>query len=564
MATFVSGHQPHARFKRGDTVLVKWPSSEPFGICGYGIRVDIIAALEYRVYEDKHAEIPDVAENPRREYRVDGLTWTVPEGWIQPEPKFNVGDDVCVQWSANSHKLFNLSIVKIHEYRIWDNCHGEINEPASNPRREYGVGGLAYTVPEEWIERVVAAPVAPGPVGPVGPPSPPAAPTAPVGPVGPGPINLDNNFYGDGRTHQLSLHNHTYIFAWTEETKLGRGNYSTVFKATRKSASGTEEDCAAKVVNMKTVHQVGNGQAMDREKKILEKIRDETEANFFHLLKYHGSHVFANNFQVFFSELLPISLEGYLEQKRRGITLPNAKRMFEGLLMGLKQLHALNIVHRDIKPVNIMLTTISEESAALKLIDFGFSRVLEVPTLNYQDTWTVGTPLYMDPNMKLYLAFFNRQMERPEDIPNYDFSADLYSVALVLGCMLIGSPKAIHTYFEESFIKGDASADDGNCYAKFVTSVLAGVANEIEKVHPRESNNEKEVVDLLEKMLNEDRSSRLNMNGVWEHPFLHPAEVAAVPAEEAAVPAEEAAVPAEDEVLENSWTEISWTAKEEE
>ena len=49
------------------------------------------------------------------------------------------------------------------------------------------------------------------------------------------------------------------------------------------------------------------------------------------------------------------------------------KKYLSEILCALEELHSLNVVHRDVKPDNIMV----DDRGHIKLIDFGFAKVLE-------------------------------------------------------------------------------------------------------------------------------------------------------------------------------------------
>lgn len=86
------------------------------------------------------------------------------------------------------------------------------------------------------------------------------------------------------------------------------------------------------------------------------------------------------------------------------------------LVQALNYLHKNAIVHRDIKPDNIMF--VSSRDMRIKLIDFGTSQKVNMD--DYM-TQTFGTPDYM----------------APEVISGcYNFKADLWSVGVVLHVML--------------------------------------------------------------------------------------------------------------------------------
>jgi len=73
-------------------------------------------------------------------------------------------------------------------------------------------------------------------------------------------------------------------------------------------------------------------------------------------------------------------------------TLSEAFDIMLQLLAGLEACHAAGIVHRDVKPANV----IRSSSGAIKLTDFGIARIITDQTLSRVGT-IVGTPNYMSP-----------------------------------------------------------------------------------------------------------------------------------------------------------------------
>ncbi|KAI8075914.1 kinase-like domain-containing protein [Gilbertella persicaria] len=93
------------------------------------------------------------------------------------------------------------------------------------------------------------------------------------------------------------------------------------------------------------------------------------------------------------------------------------------LASALQFLRSQNLIHRDIKPQNLLLTPDKDDLPLLKVADFGFARFL--PNASLADT-LCGSPLYMGPEILSY--------------KKYDAKADLWSVGAVLYEMVTGRP----------------------------------------------------------------------------------------------------------------------------
>lgn len=86
-------------------------------------------------------------------------------------------------------------------------------------------------------------------------------------------------------------------------------------------------------------------------------------------------------------------------------------RIFIQIVRGMKSLHDLNIMHRDLKSANVFLT----DDLIVKLGDMNVSRMADKQGLNYTQT---GTPYYASPEV---------WMDKP-----YDFKSDIWSLGWVL------------------------------------------------------------------------------------------------------------------------------------
>lgn len=96
------------------------------------------------------------------------------------------------------------------------------------------------------------------------------------------------------------------------------------------------------------------------------------------------------------------------------------RKIAQQLVQSLHYLHSNRIIHRDMKPQNILITA----NGTVKLCDFGFARAMSSNTIVL--TSIKGTPLYMAP-------------ELVQELP-YNHTADLWSLGVIIYELYVGQP----------------------------------------------------------------------------------------------------------------------------
>jgi serine/threonine-protein kinase len=138
------------------------------------------------------------------------------------------------------------------------------------------------------------------------------------------------------------------------------------------------------------------------------------------IVQVYGTFLEGNSCSIVMELLEGRSLADILRVER--VSLPRTTRLAEHVTAALVYAHARGIVHRDIKPDNIMV--LSDDR--VKVTDFGIARILAGGSPHTLTGMSLGTPLYM----------------APEQIRGWtvDGRTDIYALGAVLYQMVSGRP----------------------------------------------------------------------------------------------------------------------------
>ena len=194
--------------------------------------------------------------------------------------------------------------------------------------------------------------------------------------------------------------------------ELGRGGMAIVYRALRRGRRGF---VALKILHTNLAEDINFIKRFHREGETAQSLRHPRIVRILDHGEYEGKHYLAMEF------LRGKGLDDYLREKR-ALEEGKALRIIWEVAEGLLYAHEKGVIHRDLKPGNIIITR-----EGVKLVDFGLARNLYSEETRLTLTGTVmGTPEYMAP-----------EQFRGEEV---DGRADIYSLGVILYELLQGTP----------------------------------------------------------------------------------------------------------------------------
>jgi serine/threonine-protein kinase ULK2 len=210
------------------------------------------------------------------------------------------------------------------------------------------------------------------------------------------------------------------------------------------------------------------------------EIEISTILNHKHIVRLYDTIKTEKNNYLIFEFCGGGDLKSYLTEKRR-LSEPVAQRFMHQICSGLQYLYCQNIMHRDLKLQNILMTE-RFDSANLKLADFGLAKRQETKDDLFETI--CGTPIYMAP-----------ELQRHE---NYTEKADLWSLGIILYEMVTGMPPFIAKNREE--------------LKKAIERGRLVIPPDV-KISPP-------CLNLIHCLLQNDVGTRIQWKDLFEHPFI--------------------------------------------
>lgn len=286
------------------------------------------------------------------------------------------------------------------------------------------------------------------------------------------------------------------------DEKLGAGGMGAVYKATRLLIGDT---VAIKVLHPSQAVTAQAGERFRREAQAAARFK-------------HPNSVAIYDFGVTGDGLLYLIMElaegqslRRMIQDKGALPLPLAAEIMKQTCAALDEAHRHSIVHRDIKPDNIMVK-MTGTGAQVKVLDFGIARIRD---LAGADTLTqhgsvIGTPHYMSPEQCL-----------GEEL---DGRSDIYSLGVVLYEMLSGT-----------------APFNGNTSREIISKHISQRPPQIRSIKAELSD---EIEALLQQVLEKDREARPQTAAVLAKALDNAINLPATETTRKAVPPTRAAGPA--------------------
>lgn len=290
----------------------------------------------------------------------------------------------------------------------------------------------------------------------------------------------------------------TEISDFVSMEKIGEGTYGVVYSA-RDMKHGNR--CVAlKKIRLESEDE-GIPSTTIREISLLKELRDENIVPLYDIVHSNSNKIYL----VF--EHLDMDLKKYMEHipEGQGMDPPIVKSFLLQLIKGIYHCHSHRVLHRDLKPQNLLIN----KDGKLKVADFGLARAFGVPLRSY--THEVVTLWYRAPEILL-------------GGKQYSTGVDMWSVGCIFAEMADRKP----------LFSGDSEIDQIFKIFKVLGTPTKEVWPEVESLNEYKTtfpqwkrqdlslivkNLDPLGIDLLSQLLTYDPAMRMSAKRARDHPY---------------------------------------------
>jgi len=287
--------------------------------------------------------------------------------------------------------------------------------------------------------------------------------------------------------------------------KLGKGAYGIVWKVKDKESN---EIYALKKI-FDAFHNATDAQRTFREIIFLQELADHDNIiTLLDVMKADNDRDIYLVFEFMESDLHAVIRANILEDIHKRFIIYQ-------LLKAFKYMHSANVIHRDMKPSNLLLNS----ECLLKVADFGLARLMDAPKEDGSKTQVltdyVATRWYRAPEILL-------------GSNNYTKAVDMWSIGCILGELLGAKPMFPGTSTMNQIdrilaILGRPSKEDlDSIQSDYAAQMLENipdhnVENGLDDMYP---NADDEAMDLLKKLLTFNPDKRITVDQCLEHAYV--------------------------------------------
>jgi len=198
---------------------------------------------------------------------------------------------------------------------------------------------------------------------------------------------------------------------------IGKGGMAIVYKGQHKTLS--RRVVAIKMLSASLEGDASFSERFFREAEVMDRLRHPNIVTLYDFIEEKG------HYYIVMEYVAGKTLSEIIKEAAGPLSYAEIRAVFQQVLAGIGHAHRLGIVHRDMKPGNIMIN----EDGEAKITDFGIARLLGD---NFEATLTttgvgIGSPNYMSPEQVL------ASKEHP-----ITGASDIYSLGITLYQMVTG------------------------------------------------------------------------------------------------------------------------------